>query len=210
VVDLCPGYTPKIELALFYLHYKGRLVVIDKDAKAMGELEKFMELFHPPYILVKRAVNLFGENRRKYDVVFSNHAIDDFVMHYFGQKFSVSLHDIYEKEGIFVALWARILKNRKQNLEEMERVIVKILKSLVKKSGWLFLAHYKSYMERLLDMKGATQFNQELFQRVAEELCKKGFIRHDEIPKKAFAKFRGHFGSRECVVLQKINPSMNG
>lgn len=203
VVDLCPGYTPKIELALFYLNYRGKLIVIDKDVKAISELEKFMELFHPSYTLVKRSANLFAENRKTYDVVLANHAIDDFVIHYFAQKFSVSLRDIYETEGTFVGLWKRILKNKKQNLEEMEQVIVKMLESLVKKNGWLFAAHYKSYMERLLDMNEVAQFNRVLFQRVIETLCLKDFIRHDEIAKRAFQKFRGHFGAKECVVLQR-------
>ncbi|MCX6733448.1 MAG: hypothetical protein NTX63_01405 [Candidatus Peregrinibacteria bacterium] len=204
IVDLCPGYTPKIELALFYLKYKGKLTILDKDRNAMNELEKFLALFEPQYTINKKTVDMFRSRAKKYKMVLANHIVDDLVIDYFSSKWSISSHDLYEKEGQFQALWQRVLEHEQDHYVEILPQIVRALEGYVETKGWICITHYKSYMEKLLDLENATRFTRKLLKGVIAELIKKGFKNHEEIPAKAFKKFRGHFGPRDCFVLQKL------
>ncbi|EKD93366.1 MAG: hypothetical protein ACD_28C00162G0004 [uncultured bacterium] len=209
VVDLCPGYAPKIELGLFYAGYTGKVILLDEDTHAMTELIKFLDLFKPEFQLQKKKINLFGRLRKSYPLVLGNHIIDDLVIYFFAQKFGLTLTELYEKEGTFSNLWQKILSQPKAHLDEIFPGVLNIFHTIVAERGWLILSHYKSYMERLLDLNAATQFNRRLFKKLIKALCQQGFILHKEIPLRASQKYKGHFGPNQCAVLQRLTPNRN-
>ena len=205
VADIAPGYVPKVELGLFYSGYKGKVVIIDKDKQALSQLVKFISLFNPQFNIVKELINLFAPFNKKFDFVVANHVIDDFVVSYFGNKFGVSSKQIYEKEGELVRLWKLILSKRSQSKKEIVPVIVSIFERIVNKNGVLCIAHYKSYMEKMLDMKDATEFNSGVFNAVVSKLSYKGFRADTRVVKKAFNNKKGYFGARDVIVLRRIS-----
>jgi|WetSurMetagenome_2_1015567.scaffolds.fasta_scaffold15442_2 hypothetical protein len=203
IVDLCPGFVPKIELGLFYLQYKGKVVAIDKDSRALSSHIKFMELFGPEFKISKKIINLFGRFKENYDVILANHLIDDLVLCYFSKKMKMKLSDIYAKEGNVKKIWEHVLENKKNNLEVMTKIIVKIFDQLSGSKGLICMTYYKSYLDKILDMDDAYKFNRELFKKIIKELKNKGFSEDKNIVKKTFENGKGHFGSDDCVVLRK-------
>jgi hypothetical protein len=204
IVDLCPGYTPKIELALFYLGYKGEVIVLDNDVESVTELKKFMALFNPQFAITERIVNLFNPSKEKYQLVLANHVIDDLVLSHFSQKKGVSLKNIYEKEGALIDLWKYILSNKESHLNEIIPRIASVFDQLIEKNGLLCMSHYKSYMEKILDMDDAAGFNREVFKQVAQELSLRGFVQEGNVVEN-LKKYKGHFTPRDCAVLRKTN-----
>jgi len=203
VADLCPGFSPKIELALFYAGFEGQVVMIDKDFSALSKLERFMRLFQPKFSLIKKRVDLFNEFKESYDVVLANHVIDDLVIAYFAEKNGIKLRDVYAKEGKIVILWNKILKNKEQNLAEILSVVASVFRKITKRDGIICFTQYKSYMEKLLDMDGAFRFNRVLFNALVKKLTKEDFIQDKTVVRKALKNFKGHFGEKDCVVLRK-------
>jgi hypothetical protein len=203
VVDLCPGYSPKIELGLFYLQYKGEVVAIDGDSHALSMLVRFMDLFNPQFKISKKIVNLFGRFKGNYDVVLANHIIDDLVLCYFSQKLRIKHRDIYSKEENVKIIWKHVLSDKKTNLDMMSTVISKMFNQLIEPKGIICITHYKSYFDKLLDADKAYKFNQELLKKIVAELKHNGFSDDKDIVKRAFEKKKGHFGVDNCIVLRK-------
>jgi hypothetical protein len=203
VVDLCPGFVPKIELGLFYLQYEGEVIVIDKDSRALSGLIKFMDLFNPKFKISKKVINIFGRFKENYEIILANHLIDDLVLCYFSNKLKTKLSDVYAKEGNVKKVWEYVLRDREGNLDIMTMIIVKIFAQLIGSKGLICMTYYKSYMDKILDMDDAYNFNRRLFKRIARELLIRGFSEDKEIVKKAFKKGCGYFEPNDWVVLRK-------
>ncbi len=203
IVDLCPGWTPKIELALFYLSYTGEVLILDKEADSSERVIKFMELFHPQYTIQKKEQDLFEPIKESYEVVIANHIVDDLVLHYFAKKMDIKPKDIYEKEGIFEDLWKKILRKKENHMQEILPILIEIFSKIVCKGGIVLLSQYKSYIENLLDLDEAVEFTVVLLRKVTTKLCEEGFEHLDDITKKALKGFKGHFEAEQCFVLKK-------
>lgn len=205
IADIAPGYIPKVELGLFYSGYSGNVVIIDKDKQAISQLVKFIHLFNPQFKIIKKGLDLFTSFDEKFDFVVANHVIDDFVIAYFGNKYGVSSKQMYEKEGELVRIWKLILSKKTSSKKEIVPVILSIFSRIVQKNGILCIAHYKSYIEKMLDMKGASDFNSTVFEEVVSGLIHKGFRKDVHVVRKAFKNKKGHFGANDCAVLRRGN-----
>lgn len=204
VVDLCPGYTPKIELALFYSGFKGKVIAIDKDIDSPKRLVKFMELFNPPFKIIPTKLDLFDNFKSKHKLIIGNHVIDDLVVDLFCKKWGISQTEIYEKEGAIINLWNKILTDKNKNLSESLEKIANIFERITSKNSLILLSQYKSYMERLLNLDEAARFSRTLFNMIIKELCKKGFKNEQKLIEKSFKKYKGHFGTNDCCILRKL------
>lgn len=202
VVDLCPGYTPKIELALFYLNYSGRVLVLDKEMDSMKELVKFMNLFNPKYSITSKKIDVFKE-KQKYEFIVANHIVDDLVIDHFCHKWSIKPGDVYEVEGMLKKIWEKILKDTDKNTSEILPKITNLFKNISKKGSTIVISQYQSYIERLLDINSVTKFNKNLLGKLIYELKKAGFLNERKLVKKALDKYKGHFKSNECFVLRR-------
>jgi hypothetical protein len=203
IVDLCPGYTPKIELGLYFGEYKGKISILDIDKRSIDSLERFMKLFSPKFKIVKVVKNLFGRKLPKYKVVLGNHIIDDLVVYYFCSKENVSLKDFYAKEEIAEKVWRKILLNKGENANEVSTKISEIIDHITQKTGYVCLTQYKSYSEKLFGMSGAYNFNKKVFMKIFDILIDKGYSSKQELLSKAFIGYKGHFDKKDCLLLQK-------
>ena len=207
IVDICPGYAPKVELGLLYSHYKGRVIVLDVDASATKTLTKFMELFDHEFSIQSLVRDLFSRDKRQFNFVIGNHVVDDLILNYFAVKEGVSMSDLYEKEGEFVKMWGKILENEKDNSEEISKKLTEVFDSLIQHNGYLCLSQYKSYMEKMLDLHRSYLFSKKVFGRLIAALCHKGFDRVS-LPKESTSG-RSHFSNNEVVILRKLSCPKN-
>lgn len=203
IVDLCPGFTPKIELALFYLGYKNQLTVIDKKISFLGDLEKFTKLFNPHFKLVKKKLDLFSNFKSRHQFIIANHIIDDLAMDHFAKKYEFKIDDIYQNENCMKNFWQKIIADKEKNISEISDLIAEIFIKIVDSKGYLFISQYKSYMEKLLNMNSVPYFNKKVLKVVVDKLSKSGFTNDRAIVKKALANYKGHFKAEDCYVLKK-------
>lgn len=203
IADVCPGYTPKVELGLYYSGFSGTVDVIDADKKSLSQLVKFVSVFRPEYTLRVRCKNIFTPSNISYDVVTANHVLDDMILWYFAKKFGLTLDEIYASEEKYMHVWKRILSEKETYIREITPLLVNSFDSLVKKSGYFCLAHYSSYTDRMLDQRKAYYFTQTVFRRVTEELISCGYKNEKSLVKKALASYHGQFSHKQCVVLKK-------
>ena len=183
IVDLCPGYTPKIELGLYFLHHKGKIHILDKDTMSVNSLERFISLFDPEFRIVKKCEDLFKSVKGSYDLVLGNHIIDDLAVYYFSQKAGISLDKFYANEEVAQQVWKGILAKRLDSVNEITEKIVDILDKVTGKGGYLCLSQYKSYSEKLFDMKEAYNFNKAVFKKVQRILVRQCLFPFRESPR---------------------------
>lgn len=203
IADICPGYAPKVELALFYLGYTGNVIVIDKDVNATAQLIRFMNLFNPKFRIMKFKANVFKNPRKKFPLVTANHIIDDLILAHFSEKAGISLNTLYEKESEFTKLWHEILKKEESSIEEIVPIIVRSLERLVEENGILLITQYVSYMEKLLNLKDVSRFNKKVFKLIIKSLMRHGFVNDRKAVNNAFSNYKGHFGKYDCAMLKK-------
>jgi hypothetical protein len=203
IADLCPGFTPKIELGLYYNKFKGKIFIIDKDKASINSLERFVSLFDPAFKTVKVHKDLFHKAVGKYDFVLGNHIIDDLVIYYFAKKAGITLDRFYSEEKTAENLWRNILTNKDKNLLEISKRLADIIGNTVKTGGFLCIAQYKSYSEKILDLTEAFNFNKIVLNTVISLLLGNKFSTRQGIISKAFSGYRGHIRPKDFVLLQK-------
>lgn len=202
VVDLCPGWTPKIELALYYLGFKGEVVLIDYEQESTLEVVKFMELFRPAYSLEPLSLDIFSAHDFSAGLVLANHVIDDLLLGRLQNRYGYNINEVYKTEAQVRETWRRIMHDGGENADAMMPLLAAAFSRIVSPGGFLVLTHYAAYMERLLDLYPAVEYVQGILLRVVEQLCQRGFTARDDLREKAFEGFEGQFKKDEFFVLE--------
>lgn len=203
IVDLLPGYTPKVELALYYANYRGNVLGIDQNAESLKRMHEFMQLFNCNFSIKNCRLNLYSNFKKSYKFIIGNHIIDDLVIDYFCRKWRISSKEIYEKEGKLTELWNKILKDKQKHLITLTPVLSQIFNKITADGGYLLLSQYASHIERALDLYPAVNFNKTLLDRVVKTLP--NFKSQELLVKKALSNYNGYFKASECYVLKKNN-----
>lgn len=202
VIDICPGYSPKVELALFYVKYKRKVIIVDKDTEAVNDLMKFMELFHPQFTIIPFIHDLFLPTKNQFPFVIGNHIIDDMLLYYFAKKYKSTTKELYAKEEKFISMWNKILEKEKDNQNEIVSKLTQILTRLVSPDGYLCLSQYKSYTEKMLDLDQAYLFSKKVFNEIVENLCRTDFVKIN-VGNKRSNKKDSYFKQKETAILKK-------
>lgn len=197
VIDLCPGFTPKVELGLLYSGFKGNVKILDKDLAVVKQLQKNLHLFHPSFSTERLSIDLFKQNDISAKFIVGNHIFDDLILNYFGKKLSIDTKNIYRDEEQFLHLWNAILGDKQHNKTEIIQILSHALERLVAKNGYLCLSQYQSYMERMLGLSEATRYTHDVFVGVKKDLCAHGF------KQVIISKMQGSFKESEVFVLIK-------
>jgi nicotinamide riboside kinase len=203
VAILCPGYSPKVELGLYYANYKGQVIVIDVDSKSLIQLKRFLQIFNYQFKLILKRQNLFKKSKQKYDLIAANHLFDDLILYYFANKKGILLNQIYEKEENLINLWEYIFEKENQNLEEIVPIISDSLDSLVKENGLICIAQYKSYTDKMLNLEEANIFTRKVFKKVKKILIGKNYSDESSLLSNPLKTYKGHFSARDVILLRK-------
>ena len=85
--------------------------------------------------------------------MLGNHIIDDLVIDLIAKKENVTWKQLYEDEKLFERFWGKILNDKQNITKEILELMTNIFLEIVNREGYLCLSNYRSYMERLLDLK---------------------------------------------------------
>jgi len=200
LLDICPGYAPKIELALFYLGYRGTVTILDEDYTSMKQLIKFMNLFNPQFKIRTLKRNFFSPTKEKFPVVIGNHIIDDLILYYFAKKADFNINKFYENEQELTDFWKRIILDKDENQKEITQKISDILSTIIAAEGYLCLSHYKSYMDKMLDLEKEYLFSKYVLENTINNLLNSGFCLKEFQMKRSADTY---FKSDSVYILKK-------
>lgn len=203
ILDICPGFAPKIEIGLFYCGYKGRITILDKNKEAISSLKKIMFLFRPEFDIVPYVRDLFSPIpiRKSFQIVAGNHILDDMILAYFCKLNKITDESIYEKEDEFIKLWNMILDKDFKFVGQLVSELSNIFASLTDKNGYLCLAQYKSYMEKMLSLNRSYLFTKKVFKKIIQNLCANGFKRIEL--EQGLSNLKNHYFDNESIVILK-------
>lgn len=210
VLDLCPGFVPKVELGLFYQNFAGRVVLLNKDSAALQQLRDFLALFRPRFDVECFHVDIFDQTsidellNQQFHCVTANHIFDDLLLDDFCQREEIEPQRLYEEEGFIISVWRRLIR---QGLLHFDSVLGKLARSIechVAVGGSFIATQYPSYMERALGLQHASEFCRQFFEALVARLEMSGFEKSAgwEMPE-AGEQARQTFGERGYLVLRR-------
>lgn len=204
IIDLCPGWAPKLSLALWYAGYSGELLLLDKDEESMSALVQFMQIFKPRYRITPVCTDLLRNvPHLKAKLVLANHIADDMALELAQKRFCYSVSELYETEGAFKKIWEDILDNPENLIDETAARLVNIMSTLVTDGGSAFFTQYTAYMERLLELDPVVTFSKKIVEKAVVMLCEMGFVREYKLIEDAFEGFSGVFASNDCWLIRR-------
>ena len=203
IIDLCPGWSPKVELGLFYLGFSGEVSLVDQSPDALKQLTDTLTLFAPRYHLKPIEQNLFSPHNLRGDLVVANHVIDDLVLSHFGEQKLFDYSAIYQAEEALERAWTAVLEHSPADRGEVIEKIAAALEQFVVPDGILVLTQYRSYLEELLDLDQSVGYSRKVLSAVVRSLESRGFIPEPELIGECLQGFAGYFGPEDCVVLRR-------
>jgi hypothetical protein len=175
VLDLCPGWAPKIELALTRLRFSGRVRMIDKDGGAMRELLAFFAILESPLRVEAIEADIFAEPVAAVaELVVANHLVDDVLLDLWSPRLGIDAALAYEREAALRDAWRRILGARSEIEAAFPPLLAGALARHVAPGGVLIVSHYQSNVDRLMGTDESRAVFEELFQRLRRELADLG------------------------------------
>jgi hypothetical protein len=202
VIDICPGYTPKIELALCRLGYKKKITIIDQDRRTTRRLLSILRLFHPQFVLSVLNKNVTNVSTNA-SLVVANHILDDVTLEFYGKRNNIPLDKIYNNETLLINTWKNIVKQKDHIYRNLVPKLTDALNRYVKTNGYLCMTQYPSYMEKLLDLKNSVQFCSELFEHIQVILVKEKFSNITELVKDVKFSRDSHFKKNHVAIMVK-------
>lgn len=178
VLDLCPGWAPKIELALHNLAFSGTVQMWDVDLSSTKRAMDYMKLFKPNYDLQQVGTNLLsGDSQIKSDLIVANHIIDDLLLYKFCMRNKIELSSLYGSESLLIAATEGIITDKKIQKEISSR-LVSVVDTTLSKGGFFVISQYAGLFEKANHLDNWILFCKEILDDIKTELFKKSY--HDQ------------------------------
>jgi hypothetical protein len=151
ILDIGPGYFPKIELGLYYNNFRGTVTLLDNNNSALIGADSFLKFFNIKFQTKKFKKDIWSKHSVKYDLIVANHLIDDLLLSQFCTKNKIPIKHLYTKEESFVNAWKQIVYDKKLSAELINRFSAQ-LNQLTKNSGYIILLDYPSHSHKSLKL----------------------------------------------------------
>jgi len=201
VIDLGPGWAPKVELALYYGKFTGQAVLINQDAEAMATLRRFLSIFDLPFSLESVCEDLFSWQGEAGDLVLGNHLLDDLVIDEYCREAGVDPGGLYARESAFRGAWEAILRRPSGQSEALAERLAAVVARLTRPGGHAVFVQYPSYAERTLGLTDAVAYSQRLLRGLGVALTRRGFVDRSGEAGAALAGAAGPFAPEHCLML---------
>lgn len=151
VLNLCPGWSPKVELGLYYNGFSGSVDVCDIDKQSAGHIRNFMRIFDHHFHIYQKTKNVLTDSLWSYEVIVGNHIIDDLVVGDYVAQNRLSLEDFYKNEdGIKGYTQDMQAKEQWEIQKSLIQTLADQIDTHLTSGGYVVLNHYKSYVDDLL------------------------------------------------------------
>lgn len=197
VLDMCPGFTPKVELGLYYSGYSGKVVLHNKDVTAVQQLAKFLELFSPKFDLQMEYSDIFESSVGRYSLITANHVIDDLILDFYVTAINGDVGQYYKQEQLILEAWRSISRSPSTYTEPVLDQLVDYLVRHAADDCTIILSQYRSYVERILGMNEVAQICSDVVSVLVDRMGEAGFVR--SVPRSASSGDSG----RGCVIAPR-------
>jgi len=205
IIDLCPGWAPKLEMSLCYLNYSGTVRLIDKHNESLIHLDDALEMFNPRFTIEKMASDFYFYQYSAEKLVIANHIIDDLLIDYYCKLKNVALQEVYETESVFLKVIDDIYKIMNSNYSDFVSKLAESLSPYVACGGYLLLTQYSSMSEVNHSIKNWSEFCSIIFKELQQRLLTQNFT---DITSKHIFKLakmdKEYFGEKDLIVLERI------
>jgi hypothetical protein len=195
ITDICPGWAPKIELALIKLGYTGNITVFDKSHHPIKHLLSMISLFKPLYTISEKTGNVLSTTKKpQSDLTVCNHIVDDLLFSVYADATGIPLNQLYLDENMYIQATEKISHSRKITASFPE-LFVQRINQFIPLHGIFVMMHYPGMTESSLQLKPWIIFCNSLIQNIYMEFLSAGYT---HIQKQKF-----HKKTPEVFILQK-------
>lgn len=208
IIDLCLGWSPKLELALIKTGFEGSVIVVDKSEINLEYFNLLLEPFSKKFKVTPVCLDILNmrqldKKKLKGDLILANHIIDDLILNYF-LKEPDKEKDVFENMELMRQTWDKILS---QNglIEEVYSKFKEVLLTITKKDSCVLIAQYPGYQENLYGLNKAYEVCFELLIKLKKDLIRSKLYNDEEKTiTPAFAKLKNpYFPERNIICIKR-------
>lgn len=204
VLDLCPGWAPKIELALYDLDFSGNVFLWDLDTTSTARVIEFMRLFKTNFKLSSIDSDIFSSTDKiQTDFIVANHIIDDLLLYEYCKEQGLTLHEVYGSEGHLLTAIQNITQQGKSLQQKLTQNLVNFIETHLQVNGSIVLCHYAGLLESSKDLEHWVTFCTEIQKRIRDELVQSGYFDQQRIIASALDDSVSTYFSAENVICLK-------
>jgi len=204
VIDLCPGWSPKLELALLETDFSGILYAVDKSKDNLNILKSLIGPFPKKFIVRYMHADILNLSKvftnLSADLILANHIVDDMLLdnHLKGNRSNIEL---FENPVLLRKTWLEI-----SDFTGIKDGLKRILASKLNPGGYLLLAQYLGYQENLYKLWGAYKKCKGVVDSLKTDLLKTGeFVEEKGIITSAFLEIKNpYFPKDDILCLRKL------
>jgi hypothetical protein len=173
ILDLCPGWAPKIELALLSTTFKGTVYAVDLNREHLSIFHKLIDPFIKSFAVktLERdilKINTMKENYRA-DLIIGNHVLDDILIMGYCESENVPYAEMLTNPAINNNTWEYLA--RKTHLtQKITSKLTSFIDCTLSDGGTLLLSQYPSYPEKLAHNFKSQQILRHMEKQLSENL----------------------------------------
>ncbi|KTD53764.1 hypothetical protein Lsan_4174 [Legionella santicrucis] len=172
ILDIGPGFSPKLALALKRANYEGLLTLLDKSEIALNGLKQFLEMMGVSFDIRFLCDDFFNGAHCSYQLVAANHLFDDLIIDAYCSSKQMPTKQIYEDETVFIKTTEDIMLEFDKTRFLMS--ISSVFSKTVAKDGYLLFRNYKGLTEQALELSNWHEYVSNFFEDVILLLQKEG------------------------------------
>ena len=180
ITELCPGWAPKILLALHLISFEGTYIALDESPHALKKLEHFSHQINRSYTFKGHTKNILTDTFGATDNLIKNHVLDDIILHaYFPDQ---SSEKMYTREQL-VKNWDYIShdSNLHSTIESITDTLTKKILDEVKNNGFVCIHQYEGYQDKLWNIPFAWEISQKICDTLVDKLRSKSTLKEEVI-----------------------------
>lgn len=171
VVEIAPGFRYKIAYALKEVNFQGNLYIIDTNTEVLEYVnEKYKEILPNAKIITinKSFENAFEDIPNEFDLLLSNHCIDDMIIAEYMNNYDKDLNNENFKDMLTEA-WIKLGKESTKINEISDKVFSTFKKFFSDKTiNTIIISQYKSNLYFKDKFKEMDEITEKCFNKVKE------------------------------------------
>lgn len=193
VTEFGPGVSPKLQFALDEIDFKGNLVLIDLDSKALWGQNYVFDLLHPKFSLQLKTEDLFVADLAGNSLIIGNHLLDDLVADDFAKHEGIDYQEVFTDPNLQEIFWERVCQNPDLAFKTVLRLAEKL--EDVDKGCFIVFNNYLANFDLKYKVQNRTTFINALLKDLGLLLNRKRFT---NVP------FNFDNSGKEWLVMKKV------
>lgn len=202
IIDLCPGWAPKIEMALLKTNFKGTIYAIDENKDHLDTFHTLIDPFEKQFDiqLCNTSIDQIDKTTISVvDLIIGNHIIDDLLINQLSKSSNNSFTSVLTSPNNQV-LVSQLITNHPFIINDVSYLLLNLVDTLLSKNGYLLLSQYTSYTDKLKNRSDIT--SQKIMFNLKKHFKKINYIDRSKTLFPTTEK-QHYFTQKELLAFQK-------